>query len=94
MQSSPPRAASVVRAMPNTPALIGRGIAGLYARDRVTVGEKGGGRTAGADWHRGVGRARGRPRCGDRAFRLGAGPGVHMVEAMVEAARQMGLSPE
>jgi pyrroline-5-carboxylate reductase len=30
----------VVRAMPNTPALIGRGIAGLYARPAVTTGER------------------------------------------------------
>jgi pyrroline-5-carboxylate reductase len=32
--------ARVVRAMPNTPALIGRGIAGLYARDGVTLAER------------------------------------------------------
>ncbi|BAL93442.1 pyrroline-5-carboxylate reductase ProC [Rubrivivax gelatinosus IL144] len=31
----------VVRAMPNTPALIGRGVAGLYARDAVTPDERG-----------------------------------------------------
>ncbi len=30
----------VVRAMPNTPALIGRGIAGLFARDAVTAAER------------------------------------------------------
>lgn len=30
----------VVRAMPNTPALIGRGIAGLYARDAVSPAER------------------------------------------------------
>jgi pyrroline-5-carboxylate reductase len=30
----------VVRAMPNTPALIGRGIAGLYARDAVTAADR------------------------------------------------------
>jgi pyrroline-5-carboxylate reductase len=30
----------VVRAMPNTPALIGRGIAGLYARPAVTTAER------------------------------------------------------
>jgi len=30
----------VVRAMPNTPALIGRGIAGLYARDAVAAAER------------------------------------------------------
>jgi pyrroline-5-carboxylate reductase len=32
--------ARVVRAMPNTPALIGQGIAGLYARDAVTAAER------------------------------------------------------
>jgi pyrroline-5-carboxylate reductase len=32
--------ARVVRAMPNTPALIGRGIAGLYARDAVGAAER------------------------------------------------------
>ena len=32
--------ARVVRAMPNTPALIGRGIAGLYAREAVTAEER------------------------------------------------------
>jgi pyrroline-5-carboxylate reductase len=30
----------VVRAMPNTPALIGQGIAGLYARDAVSAAER------------------------------------------------------
>ena len=30
----------VVRAMPNTPALIGQGVAGLFAREAVTPGEK------------------------------------------------------
>ena len=30
----------VVRAMPNTPALIGQGIAGLYAREAVDAGER------------------------------------------------------
>ncbi|MCV2352819.1 pyrroline-5-carboxylate reductase [Paucibacter sp. B2R-40] len=33
-------AARVVRAMPNTPALIGQGIAGLYARPEVTLADK------------------------------------------------------
>lgn len=32
--------ARVVRAMPNTPALIGRGIAGLFARPEVTAAER------------------------------------------------------
>ena len=30
----------IVRAMPNTPALIGRGIAGLYARDAVSTADR------------------------------------------------------
>lgn len=32
--------ARVVRAMPNTPALIGRGVSGLYARDEVSAAER------------------------------------------------------
>ena len=32
--------ARVVRAMPNTPALIGRGIAGLFAREAVSAAER------------------------------------------------------
>jgi pyrroline-5-carboxylate reductase len=32
--------ARIVRAMPNTPALLGRGIAGLHARDAVAAGER------------------------------------------------------
>src|SRR6185369_3769029 len=34
------RTQRVVRAMPNTPALIGQGIAGLFARDAVTADER------------------------------------------------------
>ena len=33
-------AARIVRSMPNTPALIGRGIAGLYAREAVTAADR------------------------------------------------------
>ena len=68
----------VVRAMPNTPALIGQGIAGLYARAAVTAADRAlveqvlapTGRDA-------VGRARGRPRRRDRA--VGLGPGLRLL---------------
>ena len=68
----------VVRAMPNTPALIGQGIAGLYARAAVSAAERAAveavlaptGRTL---W---VG-ARGRSRRGDRA--VGLGPGLRLL---------------
>lgn len=33
-------AAAVVRAMPNTPAMIGRGVTGAYANDRVTAAQR------------------------------------------------------
>jgi pyrroline-5-carboxylate reductase len=85
----------VVRAMPNTPALIGRGIAGLYARDGVTVGEK--------EAVEGLLEPTGTVMWVERESDLdavtalsGSGPAYvfYMVEAMVEAAKQMGLSPE
>jgi pyrroline-5-carboxylate reductase len=85
----------VVRAMPNTPALIGQGIAGLYARAAVT----------------GVQRAEveqvlaptGRSLWVEREEDLdavtalsGSGPAYvfYFVEAMMAAAEQMGLSAE
>ncbi|MCK7493283.1 MAG: hypothetical protein MZW92_19065 [Comamonadaceae bacterium] len=64
--------------MPNTPALIGRGIAGLYARDAVERRRARRGRGA-ARAHRRtlwVG-ARGRPRRRDGA--VGLGPGLRVL---------------
>jgi pyrroline-5-carboxylate reductase len=83
----------VVRSMPNTPALIGKGIAGLYARrgvnaaDRALV-EKVLASTGGTLW------------VDDEAdldavtALSGSGPAYvyYFIEAMMQAAREMGLS--
>jgi pyrroline-5-carboxylate reductase len=85
----------IVRSMPNTPALIGQGIAGLYAREAVSAADKAQieavlaptGQTlwvaAEADL--------------DAVTALsGSGPAYvfYFVEAMMQAAREMGLSDE
>jgi pyrroline-5-carboxylate reductase len=86
---------NVVRAMPNTPALIGQGIAGLYARDGVTDDNKA---TIDAIMSS----------TGERLWvqheddldavtaLSGSGPAYvfYVIEAMVRAAGDMGLSPE
>ncbi len=85
----------VVRSMPNTPALIGQGIAGLYARPAVSVDEKRGiekllaptGQTLWVDAEADL----------DAVTALsGSGPAYvfYFVEAMVQAAQEMGLSAE
>ena len=89
-----PDAARIVRSMPNTPALIGRGIAGLFATVAVTAAERGlveqllapTGQTlwvaAEADL--------------DAVTALsGSGPAYvfYVIEAMMAAAAEMGLSP-
>lgn len=82
----------VVRAMPNTPALIGRGIAGLYARPAVDARDRARveavlaptGRTL---WVRDEGDL-------DAVTALsGSGPAYvfYLVEAMMKAAQDMGL---
>lgn len=85
----------VVRAMPNTPALIGQGIAGLYAREGVSIGEK--------EIVEDVLEPTGAVVWVERESDLdavtalsGSGPAYvfYMVEAMIEAAQQMGLSAE
>ena len=85
----------IVRAMPNTPALIGQGIAGLYAREQVTASER-----------ECVGRvlaATGATIWVDRESDLdavtalsGSGPAYvfYFIEAMMQGAVQMGLSIE
>jgi pyrroline-5-carboxylate reductase len=81
--------------MPNTPALIGQGISGLFARDAVTAGEKAGveevlaptGQTLWVEREEDL----------DAVTALsGSGPAYvfYLVEAMMQAAREMGLSAE
>jgi pyrroline-5-carboxylate reductase len=85
----------VVRSMPNTPALIGQGIAGLYARPAVTADERKEaerlleptGRTLWVQQEADL----------DAVTALsGSGPAYvfYFVEAMVQAAEEMGLSAE
>ena len=85
----------VVRAMPNTPALIGKGIAGLCAADQVTAAER-------AEVER-VLAATGETLWVERESDLdavtalsGSGPAYvfYFVEAMMQAAQDMGLSAE
>ena len=90
-----PESARIVRSMPNTPALIGRGIAGLYALPAVTVAERAlveqllapTGQTLWVDAERDL----------DAVTALsGSGPAYvfYVIEAMMAAATEMGLSPE
>lgn len=85
----------VVRAMPNTPALIGQGIAGLYARDAVTAAERGAveqllaptGATLWVDEEAQL----------DAVTALsGSGPAYvfYLIEAMMAAAERMGLTAD
>jgi len=82
----------IVRAMPNTPALIGQGMAGLYARPGVTPAQqrlverlfKPTGRSLWVAQEADL----------DAVTALsGSGPayGFYLIEAMVDAAQQMGL---
>ena len=83
----------VVRAMPNTPALIGQGIAGLYARDAATADDRA--------WVEQVLAPTGRTLWVAHETDLdavtalsGSGPAYvfYVVEAMIEAALDMGLT--
>jgi pyrroline-5-carboxylate reductase len=85
----------VVRAMPNTPALIGQGISGLYARAAVSPAERTQieavlAPTGQTLWVQ-------REEDLDAVTALsGSGPAYvfYFVEAMIAAAQQMGLSPQ
>ena len=85
----------VVRAMPNTPALIGQGIAGLFARAAVSADDRALvarvlAPTGTLLWFDGESDL-------DAVTALsGSGPAYvfYLIEAMVEAGTQMGLAPE
>jgi pyrroline-5-carboxylate reductase len=85
----------VVRAMPNTPALIGQGIAGLYARDAVTAADRALVGQALAPTGQTLWVAREADLDAVTAL-SGSGPAYvfYFVEAMVQAAVGMGLSSE
>jgi pyrroline-5-carboxylate reductase len=89
------QARRVVRAMPNTPALIGAGIAGLYARDAVDA--------SGREQVQAVLAPTGQLLWVNREDDLdavtalsGSGPAYifYFIEAMVQAATDMGLTPQ
>lgn len=85
----------VVRSMPNTPALIGQGIAGLFARDAVSAAE----RTTAEALLAPTGRTLwvSREEDLDAVTALsGSGPAYvfYFVEAMMQAAQEMGLTAE
>jgi pyrroline-5-carboxylate reductase len=85
----------VVRAMPNTPALIGMGIAGLYARAAVTAADRALVEQVLASTGRLLWMDRETDLDGVTAL-SGSGPAYvfYVIEAMIEAARQMGLGAE
>jgi pyrroline-5-carboxylate reductase len=87
--------ARIVRAMPNTPALIGQGMAGLYARKSVSADERAQVERLFAPTGRSVW-VRDEADLDAVTALSGSGPayGFYLIEAMVEAAQRMGLSAE
>ena len=85
----------VVRAMPNTPALIGQGIAGLYARPAVDAAARQQIETLFAPTGASLWVQREDDLDAVTAL-SGSGPAYvfYFLEAMMEAASQMGLTPE
>ena len=83
----------IVRSMPNTPALIGQGIAGLYARDAVTGADRAGVEAVLAPTGQTLWVAHEEDLDAVTAL-SGSGPAYvfYFVEAMMQAAREMGLS--
>ncbi|MBX3603769.1 MAG: pyrroline-5-carboxylate reductase [Piscinibacter sp.] len=86
---------SVVRAMPNTPALIGQGMAGLFARSAVSAPQKALAEALLAPTGRLLWVAREEDLDAVTAL-SGSGPAYvfYFVEAMMQAAQEMGLSAE
>ena len=86
-------AARVVRAMPNTPALIGQGITGLFARDPATADDRAEVEAVLAPTGRTLWVAREEDLDAVTAL-SGSGPAYvfYFVEAMIEAAVEMGLT--
>jgi pyrroline-5-carboxylate reductase len=84
----------VVRAMPNTPALIGRGIAGLYARDAVSATERAEAEALFAPTGALLWVAQEDDLDAVTAL-SGSGPAYvfYFVEAMMQAGAEMGLTP-
>ena len=87
--------ARVVRAMPNTPALIGQGIAGLYARPEVSADERAQVEALFAPTGQSLWVAREADLDAVTAL-SGSGPAYvfYVIEAMMAAGTQMGLSAE
>lgn len=85
--------AQVARAMPNTPALIGQGIAGLFARPEVSAAQRAVVEQVLAPTGRTLWVARESDLDAVTAL-SGSGPAYvfYFVEAMIDAAEQMGLS--
>jgi pyrroline-5-carboxylate reductase len=85
----------VVRAMPNTPALIGQGIAGLYARPAVDSAARAGVEALFAPTGQSLWVAREDDLDAVTAL-SGSGPAYvfYFIEAMMQAGAQMGLAPE
>lgn len=87
-------AASLVRAMPNTPALVGSGITGLYAMPGVTDEGRGNAETilaaVGATFW-----VAGEPALDAVTAVSGSGPAYvfYFMEALEQAARELGLPP-
>jgi pyrroline-5-carboxylate reductase len=85
----------VVRAMPNTPALIGQGVTGLYARDAVTAADRT--RVEQAIASTGASLWVTQESQLDAVTAMsGSGPAYvfYFIEAMVQAGADMGLPPE
>ena len=85
----------IVRTMPNTPALVGQGMTGLFARDAVSAADRAAVEAVLAPTGRLMWVAREDDLDAVTAL-SGSGPAYvfYFVEAMMEAAAQMGLSAE